>query len=575
MKSIKNSIIFSLVLITSLFSCKKLDEYNPSGATEEAVFTTPEGFMTLVNGAYNEIRYYYGKEDGLLMSEGGTDLWFNANKSNYANQFTRYEGWTASVGANTNVWRAFYRAINLCNAGLDRIDGANLTAADRPKREAELRFLRAFYNWHIVETWGNVILRTHETQGVLLTAERSSVEDFYQLIISDLEFAAANLPSSWGSGATNEYSRATAKAALGFLARAYLSRAYYATGADRTSYFTKARDAAKQVIDRKAEFGVDLWTSYADMWNPNNNKNNKEALFVAANSTNTSLDYDGNANRLHAWFLTTYAGRPGLDRSLAYGLDGQKRLQPSLFLLDLYDDQKDARYNASFQETWIANKNYTWTATDATAQKKAATVVGQSMVSGRDVAMLITKKSVPDKATRPYVVIDRDDMYNTTTDLKIKSTTDFVPLKKFLDNTRTDAAAQPGFNDFIIMRLAEMYLIRAEAEFQLGNNAGAAEMINVLRTRAAVKTPVNYTADMQVLPGAITLDFILDERARELAGESIRWFDLKRTGKLVDRVKAKNPDITAVMDFHKVRPVPQPELDALSNRAEFGQNPGY
>jgi hypothetical protein len=80
----------------------------------------------------------------------------------------------------------------------------------------------------------------------------------------------------------------------------------------------------------------------------------------------------------------------------------------------------------------------------------------------------------------------------------------------------------------------------------------------------------------QVQTGGI--NFILDERARELCGEHLRWYDLKRTltgDQFVTRIKSANPDIVDVQSFHRLRPVPLAELNALSNPAEFGQNPGY
>jgi hypothetical protein len=81
---------------------------------------------------------------------------------------------------------------------------------------------------------------------------------------------------------------------------------------------------------------------------------------------------------------------------------------------------------------------------------------------------------------------------------------------------------------------------------------------------------------MQVTPVQVTLDFILDERAREFAGEQMRWFDLKRTNKLVDRVKLLNPDAAPyVQSHHLVRPIPQSQIDAVSNKDVFKQNPGY
>jgi len=569
----------SIFVIATLSCTKNLNEYNPGGATSDATWTTPEGFVTAVNGAYQEQRAYYGKEDGTLVSEGGTDLWFTANKISFANQVTKYIGLTpASPSSAGTIFRLFYRAINQCNAGINRIDGAGFSdQADKNRRLGELRYLRAFYYWHIVEQFGGVNLRTTETQSAELTATRSSVSAFYDLIIGDLKFAVDNLPNSsfWGS----EYSRASKKSALGMLARAYLSRAYYATGQERTDYLTLARTTANDVIARKAELGTDLWASSADLWNPANNKNNKEALYIISNSTNAQLDYDANANRLHAWYLTTYSGRPGLVRSLAYGFDGQKRLQPTRFLLNLFNEQIDGRYAASFQETWTANNAFTWNASTATTYGKAAAVIGTALVPGTSRAMELTKQVVADKATKPWVLYDINDLYNTNG--TIKSLTDFVPLKKFLDASRTAVDGQPGFADIMVIRLAEMYLISAEAEFQLGNYGAAATQLNVLRTRAAIKTPVNQTAAMQVTAAEVQtggIDFILDERARELCGEHLRWYDLKRVfngTQFVNRIKLDNPDIADVQPFHRLRPVPQVELNALSNGAEFGQNEGY
>src|SRR3982750_4127508 len=111
MKTLKyfSSTFIFLSFLSSLFSCKKLDEYNPSGSTAEAVWSTPEGMLTLVNACYADQRNFYGKEDGILMSEAGTDIWFNADKANFANQLTRYEGFTsAASGTSRNAFTTFY-----------------------------------------------------------------------------------------------------------------------------------------------------------------------------------------------------------------------------------------------------------------------------------------------------------------------------------------------------------------------------------------------------------------------------------------------------------------------------------
>jgi hypothetical protein len=81
---------------------------------------------------------------------------------------------------------------------------------------------------------------------------------------------------------------------------------------------------------------------------------------------------------------------------------------------------------------------------------------------------------------------------------------------------------------------------------------------------------------MQITPADLSLDFILDERAREFAGEQMRWNDLKRTGKLVERVKKYNLDAAPyIQPFHTVRPIPQAEIDAVTNKEGYKQNPGY
>jgi hypothetical protein len=161
----------------------------------------------------------------------------------------------------------------------------------------------------------------------------------------------------------------------------------------------------------------------------------------------------------------------------------------------------------------------------------------------------------------------------------------YPSLTKFNDLQRAnpnDASGRP----MPIFRLAETYLNAAEAAFKLGNTAEAANLINVIRTRAAYRPGLSAgtlnarIAAMQISSGDIDLDFILDERARELAGELLRWVDLAKRGDnvFVDRVKL-NPDVAIankVQPFHRLRPIPQSQLDAVEdvNKLQY-QNPGY
>jgi starch-binding outer membrane protein, SusD/RagB family len=149
----------------------------------------------------------------------------------------------------------------------------------------------------------------------------------------------------------------------------------------------------------------------------------------------------------------------------------------------------------------------------------------------------------------------------------------YLSLSKHDDPNRPNANEDQSARDVFLIRLAEMYLIVAEAQYKLNNNAGAAEYLNKVRERAALP---GKKASLVVAPEAITLDFILDERAREFAGEQMRWFDLKRTGKLVERVKKYNPDAAAhIQPYHVLRPIPQAQIDAVTNKNEFIQNQGY
>ncbi len=133
-----------------------------------------------------------------------------------------------------------------------------------------------------------------------------------------------------------------------------------------------------------------------------------------------------------------------------------------------------------------------------------------------------------------------------------------------------------------VSRLADTYLLAAEAAFQLGLASEAADLINVIKLRAAYRpeiSPAEVTARYNVIkaaPSDITLDYILDERTRELAGEYSRWPDLAARGKLYDRVKTRNPDAANIQAHHQLRPIPQSQLDRISdsNKQQY-QNEGY
>lgn len=150
----------------------------------------------------------------------------------------------------------------------------------------------------------------------------------------------------------------------------------------------------------------------------------------------------------------------------------------------------------------------------------------------------------------------------------------YLELSKFADPTRASKDEDRSTRDGFMIRIAEMYLIAAEAGAK-ANRADALDYMNKLRMTRAIS---GYEDAMRVELSQIQdIDFILDERARELAGEQLRWFDLKRFGKeqFVKRIKKCNPDAANVDEHHWVRPFPQTFLDAIENKTEFTQNTGY
>ena len=309
MKQLRNiSYVVAAFVVTTATSCKKqLEEFNPSASTSETLFSTPAGFRSLVNMSYQDLHEYYGVIDGLYMCESGTDLWYNYAKNASGSALTQYLGLSSAQPQNSSFWNASYRGVNYCNTGLKFIDKAGLPDVEKPQRLAELRFLRALYYYHIVEQFGNVTLVTApSTDGVNMSPTRSDVEKFYDLMISDLEYAKDNLPVKWPDV---EYSRASKKSAMGLLARVLLTRAYYSTGSEAQAWFTKAKDVAVEAINTQAALGVSLYQKYSDIGqsvygSAANRAANKEAMFLLAyNEANNTLNATTgkNGNRIFKW----------------------------------------------------------------------------------------------------------------------------------------------------------------------------------------------------------------------------------------------------------------------------------
>lgn len=594
LKNILGSAALCAIGLCSIQSCD-LNEYNPGGSTADEVFKSQAGFNALVNSAYAYWGgQFYGREDFALLLNGGSDTWINIANSGYGRQMSKYQEGMSTTGQFKNTWTRLYEIINACNAGIERHAAVHWTDLKMKNiRLGELCFMRAFAYWHLVEMFGNVDLRTTETKEIALKCYRSSYEELYKLMLDDVQCAIENVEVA--PYPATDIGRVTLKAAYALKARIALTYTSYCKDqATKDIYYDMAQKAAEHVITHQADLNVGLYDTPAEVFDPANNKKNKEALHVITHSTESSLNMKpGNPNRLHIYFHAKYSGWAGVSQNYLYGNDrnsksGSMCMMPTRYLLERYDEQIDARYGAWFREEYrnLNNQSYLWTADQLKHFEKPASMVGQEIKPG-ELAMLFTKQKVADKRNKPYAVVDIDDTYNADGSVSTNANFNlhFPTLLKFEDKSIQDRGlpvnSQVGANDVLIMRLPEMYFIAAECEIMKsgGNKGKAADMLNVIRKRAAVP---GKEAEMEISADQATMEFLLEEKAREFCGEFIRWFDLKRTGKLAAYIKAHNPDIVAACGeeflnagYCNLRPIPQTFLDALLNAEEFGQNPGF
>jgi hypothetical protein len=176
------------------------------------------------------------------------------------------------------------------------------------------------------------------------------------------------------------------------------------------------------------------------------------------------------------------------------------------------------------------------------------------------------KKILTGRDANGRLVVARED--GTLTNQILDTTRGYYPWIRKIDGIayNNDVTLGQTANDIIKMRLAETYLLRAEAYFRKGQPENAKNDINIVRSRANA-APVNT--------GDVSIDLILDERARELVIEEPRRRTLVRMGVLYDRVRKYNPSsASTIQPFNRFWPIPQSAINANTG-AVMEQNPGY
>jgi hypothetical protein len=492
------------------------------------------------------------------------------------------------------LWNDFYKGIQNCNLAINRIpilnSAAGKLATDEGKRQrmGETYFLRAYYYYILINSFGRVPLLLEENTGILNEMKRASFADIYAAIISDLRFAAEQLPPT-----QTEYARPTQAAAQSLLAKIYLTRGSAITE-DRGKKATDQDSAifyAQKVIDFKGS----LLSDYHDANRQDNEKNN-DVLF-AVQFTSEPL-FNGNGNMMHRFFIIQYNLVEGMTRDLKYDV-AWIRSCPTDYLYDLYDPTIDSRFYKNFQMVWYCNvTNETlwpkWSAEYAPSPE----MVGKPRFQYGDTALYVSMHrnvTAAEYNAKPYhwFPYDRYKPYGSRQ----------MPQYRYhMDPYRSSVESLAGTLDFKLLWLSDTYLTIAEAYGQKGNYTKAAEYINAVRKRAAYKDgearakevvtvhggdPAQITAStetaMMITEDQINSpeklrDFILDERGRELCGTYDRRFDLLRTETFYERIKKYNvPAAANINEWHNWRPIPQNHIDRLKNPGpvEEEQNPGY
>lgn len=628
-------IIYSFIAgcgIAIAASCS-IDETNYSSLDQEIVYPTEAGYNGLVEACYENIYYLYGKMDGIDLMEQGTDLWMNDGRNGSHGELTNYnENLNTSTGVVRVVWNALYGTVAYCNTAIYYQDrGADST---RIAKVAEAYFLRGFANWHIVENWGGVVLNTTSVAqaGATERAERATEEQFYDQIISDLTFAAKNLPETQG-----DRGRVTKWSALAMLSKVYLQRTrLYADGsAEKKQYAELAWQTAQQVIAAKQLYQSDATQSGSTKyWLPENNKANQENLFIEAvdhvNGYNPEWWNRGRTRQYYEMGISSAAQNFGVaSDGWRYGRANANVWRPTLYLLqqcfEPTEDTPDTRFADSFyykyfigtkthpvsKSNWVLYgkdpalyntrrpASYTITGNVKTALELRGTGFNFYSDNGsatdavfemedNDAAMgcftpnwdLDSAWCAQQKflAAGPNMYMDKVGDGPTKKIGGLAKNSYFRSLQPSLKKfscVKYLHSNQECEQDIAIIRLTDIYLTAAEAAVISGQHqTEGLELLNAVRRHAALSTNANK---MEVTAADLTIDFILKERARELCGEQWRWYDLKRTGRLNQSYlteEGKNPHITIFNQRHLVRPVPQEFLDQIANADEFGTN-GY
>lgn len=563
-KNILRLFALNSLILAGTSSCS-LDELPLDTFVPENSFVNQIGFEMAVNTLYNDFRVYTCTTEGKYIGFGFHMPDYLSAFSDVAsggqlsrNQAFDYRTLTPDHPAVGYYWdQAYSRMIKNSNVILSRIDRADIkwnSEADKNKIIAQAKWFRALAYRYLICLFGDVPYVDKEETAIKLDYKRENKETILDHMIEDLEFSAKYLPDNPDKVQDGELTMAAAKQ---LLAICYLHKANLSNNKE---WYNKAVEATSWIIDSKyynlmtSKFGETLpaWRVPDDkndpypylFWenNTNRKKGNRETILAVQFEYNVKGGLSGYSPQMVRRWGPSYYNMMAPDGTKMVLTDTIGRplsfVRPTKYALDdVYanENAKDLRNNTNnMRRYWFWNNN-------------------KSAYYGKQV-----------DASK----FNESDLFQN-----------YQPMLRKTEGLYTNLGAGVDDNkNYYYMRLAETYLLRAEAYLMLGggdNLAKAANDINAVRSRAKANL---------VTPDKVTLDYILDERCRELIIEEPRLLTLARLGKevLLSRVRKYNFYEVAgiemaaktIQDKNWLWPIPQSAIESNLD-AKIPNNEGY
>ena len=586
-----------------LIACKKdyLVETPLTGISPEAIYTSKAGFEGGLYGLYDLFRI---ERAGIGRVTGVT--------ANYTNNMVitpaiigvdnAYSNYTAAgapeynfnnFGATLNsastdlndLFSWLYSIVNSANVIINKASTANISWSTQDKNQiiGEAKLFRALAYRHLTYLFGNVPLNLGTNTNVTKNDwERTPIADVRKQMEKDLldaEAGLADLPPNEG-----RFPKA--------VATHYLAELYLAIGENQ-----KAADKANALIKngifslKTTRYGVNAnkpGSAFSDMFidgNSNRSQGNTEALFVLQNTYPTTSS-GSQSNIMRRWWVNKYAsinigGVVPVGYAMANGGRGVARFAPTKYALLNYNATDDRGGANAFRYYWIMTTDENVTLKLPGGVTKGDTLTVERNIIGTGVTATLQLRYryiLSNAATLPAGKRIGDTIRTTYLTYATEPSLDFNwPSTRKWDwapNVSTDIQQAVSANDQIYLRLSDTYLLLAEAQYKLGDAASAANTINILRNRA--KAPA-------ITEAQINIDFILDERSRELFSEEHRRYTLLRVRDPQNpsqpiwfrRTKLYNNVAGPLIQLRDtLLPIPQQVIDANLGKV-MPQNGGY